>query len=222
MVKLTSAFFGSFINPLRQIMRSTQLHAAHCDHEFMYVEQFNNLLLPRGPRLEPFANKQHMLETVDQWPELDFLLTAGFGYRLPMAVIRKFKWVINIHPGNLQNNRGACPVAYSLLNRDSHVHLTLHLIDSEELDSGPVLLESLLPINYNRSYQDLHTRVDHLAGTMVQDTLAALSLGWSVQPVPRTYPLQSYRPKLSPDLLNDLLKATSLNEFLQQAHVAVN
>ena len=82
-----------------------------------------------------------------------FCLVCCFGRLLRQNVIAACDTVVNIHPGDIHKTRGRHPLPQAILNGDKYMGLTVHLIDDEKMDNGPVHSILRLPIDYSQSYQ---------------------------------------------------------------------
>ena len=80
---------------------------------------------------------------------IDFALMFGFGIILKQNVINHIKKIINIHNGNLRYNRGPQPLIQAILEKRESMTLTAHLVESEKIDNGKIIIEINLPINQN-------------------------------------------------------------------------
>jgi len=60
--------------------------------------------------------------------------------------------VINLHSGRLPEYRGAMATFWSMLNQEKHIGTVVHFISDAGVDTGPVILESLIECDYSKSY----------------------------------------------------------------------
>ena len=90
-----------------------------------------------SPRIDEFA---HLVDA-------DVVVSINFINIIPKYFINKFKFgIINAHPGDLPRYRGnACP-NWAILNSESKVVLSFHLMD-EGLDSGPIIMKEDFQLN---------------------------------------------------------------------------
>lgn len=207
-------FFGSFPFTYFQTRLVSKPIRAYCDHTFDYPHSFNRMIGEHLPRLNVFESRQHMIDVVNQWSPSDILVVAGFQYRLPMEVIGKFKWVINMHPGDLSNNRGASPLFHSVVRREPMATVSYHQIVNEELDCGPLALVGKFPIHYERNYQHLEHRMDRASGQMLHGLLSELALFGNLETHNVSIGPDSYQKRPSADDIGKMVQAETLNEFL--------
>ena len=66
--------------------------------------------------------------------------------------------VVNIHPGLLPMYQGMGSCLWPLIDGASHHGATLHLIDSEEIDVGPIIYSGRFPIKASDSVLALHIK----------------------------------------------------------------
>ena len=76
----------------------------------------------------------------------DVVVSMNFINIIPKHFINKFKFgIINAHPGDLPRYRGnACP-NWAILNNESEVVLSFHLMD-ERLDSGAIITKEVFKL----------------------------------------------------------------------------
>lgn len=84
--------------------------------------------------------------------------------------------VVNAHAGDLPRYRGnACP-NWAILNGESHVVLTLHRM-VPELDAGPILLQSAMPLTEETYIADIYAYLDATVPVLMADLLDGLEDG---------------------------------------------
>lgn len=71
----------------------------------------------------------------------DLVLVMNFDQILRREFIAASGRVINVHPSLLPALRGPCPVFWALAERRSDVGVSLHLIEDENIDVGPLLAQ---------------------------------------------------------------------------------
>jgi phosphoribosylglycinamide formyltransferase-1 len=116
--------------------------------------------------------------------EPDLLILAGFMRILSPIFIRKYSGkILNIHPSLLPKYPGLDTHQRALSAGDKWHGSTVHFV-TEELDSGPQILQGRIAINYDESADELKKRVqkiEHqifpLAASWVSDGKAKLKNG---------------------------------------------
>lgn len=88
-----------------------------------------------------------------------FLLSISYKYifKEPALNLSDIKFV-NLHPGILPNYKGFLSIPWAILNGETEVGYTYHLIDSG-IDSGNLILSERFPILPDSTAFDLHFRV---------------------------------------------------------------
>lgn len=133
---------------------------------------------PRSLRLDgkypdEAAAAQALLERVAP----DVMVVAAYGLILP-------KWVLtlprlgclNIHASLLPRWRGAAPIQRAIEAGDAQTGVTIMQMD-EGLDTGDMLLESVVPIGAEQNAAELHDALAAAGGLAIVQALQALSAG---------------------------------------------
>jgi methionyl-tRNA formyltransferase len=84
--------------------------------------------------------------------------------------------VINAHAGDLPRYRGNAVPNWAIIQGESHVVLTLHLMD-DDLDSGPVLDQRKLPLRDDTYIGEVYAFLESNVPEMFAQTLTALERG---------------------------------------------
>ena len=90
---------------------------------------------------------------LSKYRKVEYCFVASFGKILKNDVIEKCKYIINFHPGDIFKCRGRHPLPSAILHNHPEMGITVHLIEDEEVDAGPILYRLLIPIDYNSSYR---------------------------------------------------------------------
>jgi methionyl-tRNA formyltransferase len=96
---------------------------------------------------------------------------------------------VNIHAGRLPYYRGRNIINWAILNGETEIGVTAHMMD-ESIDTGDILLQRLLPIQWTDSYGDVLARVVDAIPDLVVSTVNGLDDGTVVrraQPAGGTY-----------------------------------
>lgn len=83
--------------------------------------------------------------------------------------------IINVHPTYLPYGRGIYPIVWACLNGDP-LGASLHLIDSEEIDSGAIIERFRVYLDYNLTLQDAHNVLMLNAKSMLKRFLKKYSI----------------------------------------------
>jgi len=146
-------------------------------------------------------------------PKIELCFIASFGMILKKDLIRKCKYIINFHPGDIEKIRGRHPLPMAIIERQKLMSITVHLIDSEKIDTGPILAKVMVPIDYNSDYKTnekhLLSFLKPLAGYVAKYYLKYQrfnSYDWNVKKSEYFNPLDKQK-------LNHILHAVHLKEI---------
>lgn len=97
----------------------------------------------------------------------DLIVVAAYGLILPQAVLDLPKHgCMNIHASLLPRWRGAAPIQRAILAGDSETGITIMQMDAG-LDTGPMLLREVMPIEANETAGTLHDKLAHRGGKLI-------------------------------------------------------
>lgn len=92
-------------------------------------------------------------------------------------------WFLNVHAGKLPAYRGRNIINWAIINGETEIGITVHLVDNG-IDTGDILLQRLLPIAWTDTYGDLLDRVVHEVPALVVESLDLVVSGLA-QPRPQ-------------------------------------
>src|SRR5262249_39736385 len=149
----------------------------------------------RGIRvLQPATLKEATLRDELAGYRPDAIVTAAFGLIFPRAIPDiPPHGSINIHASLLPRWRGAAPVHRALLAGDRVTGISIMQMD-EGLDTGPMLLQSQIPISNDDTAGTLTERLAGLGGDLVVRALDAIEAG-ALRAGPQPDQGGSYAPK---------------------------
>ncbi|MEW6716244.1 MAG: methionyl-tRNA formyltransferase [Chloroflexota bacterium] len=125
----------------------------------------------------------------------DLIVVAAFGQILPPEVLDiPLHGCLNVHASLLPRWRGAAPIPHAILNGDSETGITIMRMD-EGLDTGPILNQSVIPIQADDTTGSLHDRLAHLGAELLIETLPAYLAG-KLQSQPQDDSQATYAPLL--------------------------
>ena len=105
--------------------------------------------------------------------QADLYIVAAFGQILPQAVLDLPRYgTLNIHASLLPRYRGVSPISEAILQGERETGVSIMLIDAG-IDTGPVLLQSAIPIAENDTTGSLTGKLADLGASAL---LAALPL----------------------------------------------
>lgn len=100
--------------------------------------------------------------------EVDIALTQRFDLIEKSAFQAPRLGVVNLHPSLLPLYRGVHPLSWALIRGESQTGVTLHVID-EGIDTGPILMQSIVPIEDEDDIWSLTTKCADAASAMAKD-----------------------------------------------------
>jgi methionyl-tRNA formyltransferase len=86
------------------------------------------------------------------------------------------KGTLNVHDSLLPAYAGFAPVIWALINGESEVGVTAHMMD-DDLDAGDIVLQRSVPVGPTDTATDLFHRTVDLIGPIVVDALARIARG---------------------------------------------
>jgi methionyl-tRNA formyltransferase len=128
--------------------------------------------LHQPERLKDPATHQPIREACAQGAEL--MVVAAYGLILPQAVLDlPPRGCLNIHASLLPRWRGAAPIHRAIEAGDTQTGITIMRMEAG-LDTGPMLLTSVIDIEAQDTTGSLHDRLAALGGRAIVDALARL------------------------------------------------
>lgn len=124
----------------------------------------------------------------------DIIVVVAYGQILPGEIIYfpPFR-SINVHFSLLPKYRGACPVAWAILNGEEKTGVTLFQLN-EKMDEGDILTQKEVAIQPEENAGELEKRLAQLGAEVLLETLSSID---RITPVPQKHSLASYAPKIN-------------------------
>lgn len=112
------------------------------------------------------ALRQARIAVSVNWPSL-----------IPLAFLRQFPLgVLNIHAGDLPRYRGnACP-NWAILQGEDEVVLSVHRMQPNELDCGPIFAQGRMPLTESTYISDVNAWILKIAPQLFLDALNSLQV----------------------------------------------
>ncbi|MCX8034426.1 MAG: methionyl-tRNA formyltransferase [Thermodesulfovibrio sp.] len=146
-----------------------------------------SLVQPEKIRDERFIEKLKELK-----PE--FAIVVAYGKILPKEILQIPKYgCINLHASLLPKYRGAAPIQWALIRGESITGVTTMLID-EGLDTGPILLQKVIPIDEEDNALTLSEKLSTVGAELVYETIRGLRDGVIIPQPQKGEP--TYAPQL--------------------------
>ena len=125
----------------------------------------------------------------------EIVITIAYGRIIPLELLElpKSGW-INVHFSLLPRWRGAAPVQWAILTGDKQTGITVFKLD-KGMDTGPVYLEQVTPINDNENSDELLKRLSQIGSDLAIKSLELISDG--VIPKPQASNGITLAPKIS-------------------------
>lgn len=107
----------------------------------------------------------------------DLIVVMAYGQIIPQAVLdlpRLGCW--NLHASLLPRHRGASPIQAAILEGDPESGITVMAVEAG-LDSGPMLLQEIIPLSADETGQTLHDKLAALAPAALTRAMPQLLSG---------------------------------------------
>ena len=122
-------------------------------------------------------NKQEWIDILRDG-ELDLAVAMLWVNTISAPVIETAKaGFLNLHGGKLPKYRGNACSTWAILNGESEIGVTAHLMEPGRLDSGPMVLQELIPVAPDALVSELIDEVNRRGARMVIDAVRLLRLG---------------------------------------------
>jgi methionyl-tRNA formyltransferase len=147
-----------------------------------------------GLNVQKPENNDEVKKVIENFkPEI--VITIAYGRIIPLELLEipKSGW-INVHFSLLPRWRGAAPVQWAILTGDKQTGITVFKLD-KGMDTGPVYLEQVTPINDNENSDELLKRLSQIGSDLVIKSLELISDG--VIPKPQASNGITLAPKIS-------------------------
>ncbi len=127
--------------------------------------------------------------------EPEILVVADYGQILNTNTLAMApRGAINLHGGLLPKYRGAAPINWALFHGETETGVTVIQM-TPELDAGPILMQTKVPIDPVENAEDLEKRLAEFGVQTVLDALDGLEAG-TISPQPQDQSQASLAPRL--------------------------
>ncbi|NLK37065.1 MAG: methionyl-tRNA formyltransferase [Epulopiscium sp.] len=138
---------------------------------------------------------EEMIEKIKAY-EPDVIAVVAFGQILPEEILNTPKYgCINVHGSLLPQYRGAAPMQWSIINGEKETGITTMYM-AKGLDSGDMLLKSVLPITEEDTYGSLYDKMKVLGAELLIETLEGLEKG-TLQRIEQEHDKATYAPMIT-------------------------
>jgi methionyl-tRNA formyltransferase len=128
---------------------------------------------------------------------LDLAVVVAYGLILPRAILEAPRLgCINLHGSLLPRWRGAAPIQRALMAGDRQTGVDAMLME-EGLDTGPMLLREIVPIEADDTAQSLHDRLAAVGAPLLARAVEGFAAG-RLPPRPQPEEGVTYAAKIDP------------------------
>lgn len=122
----------------------------------------------------PTTLKDSIAQTIFRSHKADVAVVVAYGQILPKHILLAPKYgCLNLHASKLPRWRGAAPIQRSLMTGDAETAVAVMKMD-EGLDTGPVAMEEIVPIDPNMTAGDLHDQLSIVGSDLILEALEQL------------------------------------------------
>ena len=123
--------------------------------------------------------------------DVDLAIIAAYGKIISKNILDIPRFgTINIHPSLLPKYRGASPIQNAILNGDKKTGVTIMKLD-EEMDHGPILANSELPIADSDTYESLSQKLAKIGAELLIKTIPEYISG-KIKPIEQKHAEATY------------------------------
>lgn len=148
------------------------------------------------PVLQPERVKElEFIEKLKQFqPEI--IVVVAFGQILTEEILNLPKYgCINVHGSLLPKYRGAGPIQWAIIHGEKETGVTTMMM-AKGLDSGDMLLKSVMEIKEEDTYGSLHDRMSLVGAKTLEDTLKQIEEGKAL-PIPQNHEEMTIAPMIT-------------------------
>lgn len=162
----------SFVTCLRSLLDrpDVELAATLTADDDRYTATVESLSLAAGAKVVRGDPGHHGWYDLDR-AGIDLLVSAAYGYLIPIDRLGSIPTMMNVHPSLLPQGRGPNPLPHIANGRLDVAGVSIHLIDAT-FDTGPILLQRRLEgLSQNPSLSDLTIGALALAPVLLNTVL---------------------------------------------------
>ncbi|WP_433609980.1 methionyl-tRNA formyltransferase [Prescottella agglutinans] len=153
-------------------------------YEKMWADSVADLATEHGVPVHIANKPDEDFKAALKAAEPDIIVANNWRTWLPRDVFAAPRYgTLNIHDSLLPKYTGFSPLIWALINGETEVGLTAHLMD-EELDAGDIVLQRATPVGPKDTVTDLFHRTVDMIGPITLDALALIESGrtdWTPQ-----------------------------------------
>lgn len=127
----------------------------------------------------------------------DISVVVAYGHILPQKIIDVPRLgTLNVHASLLPQLRGAAPIQAAILEGFTETGVTVMRV-VQQLDAGPMILQSATPIVDDETYGELHNRLSELGALTLVEALTLYTLPGKVVEHPQDESRATFAPKIT-------------------------
>ena len=161
-----------------QEKKTAEVVAVFCNNPNAKVlERAQNLNIPTFVFSKEALNSTLVLEKLSEY-QPDLIVLAGFLLQFPIAIIKEFPNIINIHPALLPKYGGkgmyGMHVHRAVLeNKESETGITIHYV-TENYDEGAIVFQKAISVEDCVSSEEVATKIHQLEQEYFPSTIEQL------------------------------------------------
>lgn len=97
-------------------------------------------------QLDKFKNSSELIVPFIDSLHAEMLISVAFPFILPIAVLERVKYPVNVHTAEIPKYRGFHPLSAAFLNNERYQATTVHLM-TEEVDAGKIILQEFVEVS---------------------------------------------------------------------------
>lgn len=133
------------------------------------------------PIFQPVKVREEAFITTLKELNPDAIVVIAFGQIIPKSILDLPKYgCINIHASLLPKLRGAAPIQWAIINGEKETGITTMFM-AEGLDTGDMLLKTVVPIDKEETGGSLHDKLSVIGGDLILETLERLEHGTAIR-----------------------------------------
>jgi len=187
---MKTVFMGHYLEALNELGRRFRVNIAIVEKKPSNKAVVAYCMDKRIPCVT-IATYEDILKATEHLGKIDLTIVASFGTILKKSYIRRCRNIVNVHAGDTARYRGRHPLPCAIIDRAKTMGVTIHLIDSEKIDAGPVLAKVIMPIDYSISYaaneKHLRVMIGPLVGSVLERYKAAGAITGFSEPSGKYY-----------------------------------
>lgn len=169
-------FYGCMQTLLEQGHTIIQLFTFETDNKYNFKEKVEQIAQENNIPVSYVKPTKDIIRNLFLEKGCDLLVVAGYIYKIPIIDEINCKG-INIHPTLLPKGKGPWPLPYVILRNEEYTGSTIHIM-TNELDSGPILVQDKFRVLENEDLETLSCRSQLSAVKALKELLSDFDNYW--------------------------------------------